>query len=143
VPRRDSCASSAATECLSTVNPDRRLAAPGQDKPSTTSFAVIGDVPYGADQIAAFPDWVDRIDAEGSTDNLTRITVDGEANNTNSRQVIVTRPGAPHVLSWGRVPYASALTGHAGRPTQRRVARCSHDPGQAARTTDERLRPAR
>ena len=32
------------------------LAATGQDKPSSISFAVIGDVPYGAAQIAAFPD---------------------------------------------------------------------------------------
>ncbi|WP_265447507.1 metallophosphoesterase [Flexivirga meconopsidis] len=38
-------------------------AAPGQDKPGNYSFAVIGDVPYGADQIAAFPGWIDQINA--------------------------------------------------------------------------------
>ncbi|HET7400072.1 MAG TPA: hypothetical protein VFJ94_16275 [Intrasporangium sp.] len=36
---------------------------PGQDKPGHFSFAVIGDVPYGADQVAAFPRWVDQINA--------------------------------------------------------------------------------
>lgn len=43
-------------------------AASGQDKPSSTSFAVIGDVPYGAAQIAAFPGWVDRINAQPGLD---------------------------------------------------------------------------
>ena len=38
-------------------------AAPGQDKPGHYSFAVIGDVPYGAAQVAAFPGWVDQINA--------------------------------------------------------------------------------
>ena len=42
-----------------------------------------------------------------AADNLTRITVDGEANNTNFLQVTVNRPGAAHVLSWERVPYDS------------------------------------
>lgn len=28
------------------------------------SFAVIGDVPYGADQVAAFPSWIEQIDAD-------------------------------------------------------------------------------
>ncbi|HET7397560.1 MAG TPA: hypothetical protein VFJ94_03465, partial [Intrasporangium sp.] len=36
---------------------------PGQDKPGHFSFAVIGDVPYGADQVAAFPRRVDQINA--------------------------------------------------------------------------------
>lgn len=36
---------------------------PGQQKPGHYSFAVIGDVPYGAAQIAAFPTWVDEINA--------------------------------------------------------------------------------
>ncbi|PWC04331.1 hypothetical protein [Agromyces badenianii] len=38
--------------------------APGQDKPGHYSFAVIGDVPYGADQVGAFPSMIDRINAE-------------------------------------------------------------------------------
>lgn len=37
---------------------------PGQPRSGHYSFAVIGDVPYGADQVAAFPGWVDRINAE-------------------------------------------------------------------------------
>ena len=44
---------------------------------------------------------------QGSAENLTRITVDGEANNTNFLQVTVNRPGAGHVLTWERVPYDS------------------------------------
>ncbi|MDM7856471.1 hypothetical protein [Cellulomonas alba] len=36
---------------------------PGQDKPGHYSFAVIGDVPYGAAQIAAFPQWIQQINA--------------------------------------------------------------------------------
>ncbi len=36
---------------------------PGQEKPGHYSFAVIGDIPYGADQIAAFPRWIDQINA--------------------------------------------------------------------------------
>ncbi|WP_148615370.1 hypothetical protein [Nocardioides rubriscoriae] len=37
--------------------------APGQDKAGHFSFAVIGDVPYGADQIARFPGWIGQINA--------------------------------------------------------------------------------
>lgn len=36
---------------------------PGQSKPGHYSFAVIGDVPYGTAQIAAFPGWVSEINA--------------------------------------------------------------------------------
>jgi len=36
---------------------------PGQEKPGHYSFAVIGDVPYGADQVAKFPSWIDQINA--------------------------------------------------------------------------------
>jgi hypothetical protein len=36
---------------------------PGQDKDGHYSFAVIGDVPYGADQIAKFPSWIEQINA--------------------------------------------------------------------------------
>lgn len=36
---------------------------PGQAKPGHYSFAVIGDVPYGAAQIEAFPRWIDQINA--------------------------------------------------------------------------------
>lgn len=38
-------------------------AAPGQQKAGHYSFAVIGDVPYGAAQVEAFPGWVDDINA--------------------------------------------------------------------------------
>lgn len=60
------CASALAT--LALIAPAPSQGAPGQDKPSATSFAVIGDVPYGAAQIAAFPGWVDRINAQPGLD---------------------------------------------------------------------------
>ena len=41
---------------------------PGQTKPGSHSFAVIGDVPYGPAQVEAFPSWVDRINAEPGLD---------------------------------------------------------------------------
>ena len=59
------CASMVAALALTAPAPS---VASGQDKPSTTSFAVIGDVPYGAAQIAAFPGWVDRINAQPGLD---------------------------------------------------------------------------
>ena len=34
-----------------------------RDKPGHYSFAVIGDAPYGDQQIAAFPRWIDQINA--------------------------------------------------------------------------------
>ncbi|WP_026239284.1 metallophosphoesterase [Parafrankia discariae] len=36
---------------------------PGQEKSGHFSFAVIGDVPYGSDQVAKFPGWIDQINA--------------------------------------------------------------------------------
>jgi hypothetical protein len=51
--------------------------------------------------------WLDIYGVDGSADNLTRITVDGEANNTNFLEVTVNRPGAASVLAWGRIPYDS------------------------------------
>src|SRR6476620_4063558 len=33
-------------------------------EPSESTFAVIGDVPYGATQIAAFPSWIQQINAD-------------------------------------------------------------------------------
>jgi hypothetical protein len=63
---------------------------------------------YNVDRpVAAGSRWLGIYGVQGSADNLTRITVDGEANNTNFLQVTVTRPGAPHVLTWQRVPYES------------------------------------
>ena len=59
------CASMLAALALTAPAPS---VASGQDKPSSTSFAVIGDVPYGAAQIAAFPGWVDRINAQPGLD---------------------------------------------------------------------------
>jgi hypothetical protein len=35
----------------------------GQDEPGHFSFAVIGDVPYGTDQLAKFPSWIGQINA--------------------------------------------------------------------------------
>jgi hypothetical protein len=34
-----------------------------QGQSTRSTFAVIGDVPYGADQLAAFPGWIDQINA--------------------------------------------------------------------------------
>lgn len=36
----------------------------GKAAPSSYVFGVIGDVPYGADQVASFPGWVDQISAD-------------------------------------------------------------------------------
>ena len=36
----------------------------GQQKPGHETFAVIGDVPYGAAQVAKFPGWIDQINAD-------------------------------------------------------------------------------
>jgi hypothetical protein len=36
----------------------------GQHKPGHYTFAVIGDVPYGAAQVAKFPGWIDQINAD-------------------------------------------------------------------------------
>ena len=64
---------------------------------------------YNADRpVAAGSRWLGIYNTQGSADNLTRITVDGEANNTNFLQVTVNRPLAQHVLSWERVPYDEA-----------------------------------
>jgi hypothetical protein len=63
---------------------------------------------YNTDQpVAAGSRWHDVYDVEGSAANLTRVTVDGEANNTNFLEVTVARPGADRVLTWERVPYDS------------------------------------
>lgn len=53
---------------LALTAPSPAVAAPGRDRPSETTFAVIGDVPYGDAQIAAFPGWVDRINAQPGLD---------------------------------------------------------------------------
>lgn len=63
---------------------------------------------YNADRpLAAGSRWLSFYGVEGSADNLTRVTVDGSSNNKDFLKVTVTRPGADHVLSWERVPYAS------------------------------------
>lgn len=63
---------------------------------------------YNVDRpVAAGSRWLGIHGVQGSADNLTRITVDGESNNTNFLQVTVNRPGAEHVLTWERVPYDS------------------------------------
>lgn len=64
---------------------------------------------YNVDQpVTAGSRWLDIYGVEGHADNLTRITVDGEANNTNFLEVTVNRPGAEDVLSWERVSYDAA-----------------------------------
>lgn len=39
---------------------------PGQAKPGHDTFTVIGDLPYGTDELAALPGWVDTINASKS-----------------------------------------------------------------------------
>ena len=59
---------------------------------------------YNVDRpVAAGSRWLGIYGVQGGAPNLTRITVDGEANDTNFRQVTLNRPGAQHVLAWERV----------------------------------------
>lgn len=46
------------------ATPTAALAGPDKQDPSAYSFGVIGDVPYGAAQIAAFPGWVSSVNAD-------------------------------------------------------------------------------
>ncbi|WP_020145943.1 metallophosphoesterase [Terracoccus sp. 273MFTsu3.1] len=55
---------------------------PGQDKDGHYRFAVIGDVPYGDAQVAAFPTWVDQINA---TPDLSFTIHVGDIKNGSSR----------------------------------------------------------
>lgn len=66
--RASAAAGASLLAALSLGSPSPSLAADGQDKPSSTTFAVIGDVPYGAAQIQAFPSWVDRINDQQGLD---------------------------------------------------------------------------
>ena len=63
---------------------------------------------YNVDEpVAAGSRWLDIYGVDGTAANLTRITVDGEANNTNFLEVTVNRPGADTALSWSRIPFDS------------------------------------
>jgi len=63
---------------------------------------------YNSDRpLAAGSKWLGFYGVQGSADNLTRVTVDGSSNNKDFLEVTVNRPGAEHVLSWERIPYAS------------------------------------
>lgn len=63
---------------------------------------------YNVDHpLATGSPWLSYYGVSAAADNLTRITVDGEALATNYLKVTVGRPGAGQVLSWERVPYAS------------------------------------
>lgn len=42
-------------------------------EPESYTFGVIGDVPYGADQVAAFPGWVDSINADDDVSFVTHV----------------------------------------------------------------------
>ncbi len=62
---------------------------------------------YTVDQpLASGSRWLAYYGVTGPADDLTRITVDGEALATTYLKVTVNRPGADHVLSWERVPYS-------------------------------------
>ncbi len=43
------------------------------DERSSYSFAVIGDVPYGADQVAAFPGWIRQINADPAVRSVVHV----------------------------------------------------------------------
>ncbi len=55
--------------------------------------------------LASGSKWLDFYGVEGSANNLTRVTVDGSANNTNWLRVTVNK-GRKNVLSWKQVPYS-------------------------------------
>ena len=38
-----------------------------------SGFAVIGDVPYGADQVAAFPGWIQQINADPAVRSVVHV----------------------------------------------------------------------
>ena len=62
---------------------------------------------YNSDRpLASGSTWLDFYGVRGSADNLERVTVDGSSNNKDFLVVTVNRPGAEHVLSWQRIPYA-------------------------------------
>jgi hypothetical protein len=63
--RTTTITASAVALAIAPVTAARAEDAPGQQKPGHYSFAVIGDVPYGASEIAAFPSKVDRINTDG------------------------------------------------------------------------------
>jgi hypothetical protein len=63
---------------------------------------------YNVDRpLATGSPWLTHYGVTAPADNLTRITVDGEALATTYLKVTVNRPGAARVLSWERIPYAS------------------------------------
>jgi len=63
---------------------------------------------YNVDRpLATGSRWLAYYGLAAAADNLTRITVDGEALATSYLKVTVNRPGAAQVLSWERIPYAS------------------------------------
>lgn len=57
-------------------------AKPAPSNPGGYSFAVIGDVPYGADQVAAFPGWIEQIDADRQVHYTVHV---GDIKNGSSR----------------------------------------------------------
>ena len=56
--------------------------------------------------LAAGSRWLDFYGVQGSADNLTRVTVDGSAQNTNYLKVWVNK-GRTGVLSWKQIPYST------------------------------------
>lgn len=60
-------AGGAASATAGTGAPDRESSDAGW------SFAVIGDVPYGADQIAAFPGWIQQINADPAVRSVVHV----------------------------------------------------------------------
>lgn len=65
-------AASAALTALAAV-PLSATASAEPDVRSRYTFAVIGDVPYGADQIAAFPGWIQQINADRAVRSVVHL----------------------------------------------------------------------
>ena len=68
-----STAVAAAVLTAVSVAPLQGPAAAAPDGRSRYTFAVIGDVPYGADQIAAFPGWIQQINADPAVRSVVHL----------------------------------------------------------------------
>jgi hypothetical protein len=62
----------AATFAVSTA-PDAHASPPPSSERGGYTFAVIGDVPYGAAQIAAFPGWIQQINADPDVRSVVHV----------------------------------------------------------------------
>jgi hypothetical protein len=62
---------------------------------------------YNTDRpLASGSGWLSTYGIDGTADNLTRVTVDGSANNVDWLRVRINPRGSADLLSWERVPYS-------------------------------------